>query len=207
MEAQAIRGMLIAATEVNKLSKHGQSPALDQAQLSLNALLKKAAEHVRLIAKGLKENNVAGSTPRAPELLSSEQVALMFNKGIALMSNARDKYINKAQAAAHFADDEKQILDLINTQQQLLKAMLMAFNQENGSEIVKNALALAELVVKISQTLEVFGELMMLTQFLQEEILLGLESFIRTDIQVKILACAAALKIQHVRPTPQSPSS
>ena len=123
VEAQAIRGLLLASTEVRRLAAAGGGPALDQAQASVNALLKKAAEQVRLIAKGLKEYAVESGTTQ----LSDEQIMALFNKGIALMSNARDKYIAKAREADHFADDEKQILELIAKKIQALKSMLQAY--------------------------------------------------------------------------------
>jgi hypothetical protein len=114
-ELQAVRGLILTAAEVHKLSNAvaagAPNPAREQASANMNVLLKKAAEHIRLLAGGLKQNPTAQTAPA----LEDSEVMTLVNRGAALMLNARDKYVSRAQAS-HIAGDEKQFLEMLQGQ-------------------------------------------------------------------------------------------
>lgn len=198
LQAQAVRGLVLAATDYNRLritaAAAGQatSPALEVANNNMTALLKKVAEQVRAISKLL-----ADESPSAPaEPLADAFCATLFNRGVGLISNARDKYFNRS-ASTHIAEDEKHLLDVATEQAQLFKDLAFAFARGDGASMMNIAISTAENVVKVSNTIQPFLEHTM-DQFVREQCLLGIESSIRCDIQLKVLLSAAALKINDV---------
>jgi hypothetical protein len=120
----------------------------------------------------------------------------LFNRGVGLITNARDKYQNRA-ASTHIAEDEKALLEAATQQAQLFKELAGAFSRRDGAAMMDIAAHTAEIVVKMSSIVQPFLEHTM-DQFVREQCLLGIESSIRCDIQLKILLSAAALNIHDV---------
>eukprot|EP01122_Echinamoeba_exundans_P012249 TRINITY_DN5071_c0_g1_i2.p1 TRINITY_DN5071_c0_g1~~TRINITY_DN5071_c0_g1_i2.p1 ORF type:complete len:980 (+),score=264.56 TRINITY_DN5071_c0_g1_i2:138-3077(+) len=200
MQAQAVRGLVLASTEYNRLREnaaiagHTTSPALEAANNNMTALLKKVAEQVRAISKHLSDEKATVAGPYEP--MAEAACNPLFNRGVGLITNARDKYYNRA-ASTHIAEDEKALLDAATQQAQLFKDLAGAFGRRDGAMMMDIAAHTAEIVVKISSIVQPFLEHTM-DQFVREQCLLGIESSIRCDIQLKILLSAAALNIHDV---------
>ena len=180
-----MRGIILSAYGANA------DPENEVHGTNISTLLKKAAEHFRMISKSLKDevqfqNNSLllakfdeGMITPSPQTLTT-----MLNKGASLISTAIDRFITKASP---LVSDEKALLEVIGNSVKLLNSLQVALNSGNMFLLLTTTLEAANNISQISEM--VFPMLdTCYNEFLKEDVSTCVVNIIRCGIQLKLMA-------------------
>jgi hypothetical protein len=188
--AQSLRGLLAAAQGVHS------DPKSEQHAQSLAQMLKTAAEYVRAISRTLREEESYTTNPKLAhdndhmlEPAPQEVVLAYLRKGCGLMANAKDKYV--AKCTVGLANDEKQVLNLIVSQAQLVATLMEGIGALDMTRITQTAVSTGLSMSTLQRLLQPLLDTCF-DQDLVDETVVCLENVIRCGIQVKMLCALIA---------------
>ena len=189
--AQSVRGLIVAS------SGAFAAPSSETHANAMAQMLKTAAEYVRAISRTLRDEESYTTNPRlateADHLLEpapKEIVTAYLRKGCGLMASAKDKYIAKSNGGT-LAGDEKQVLNTVVSQAQLVATIMEALSQDDLPRLVQASAATGSSMTSLQRLIQPILDTGMDAD-LVEETVSCLENIIRTGIQVKILASLIA---------------